>query len=67
MAVTDAAPIVTARFGHDDSHTLRRYLDTGGYEGLRRALTRTPDEITAEVKAANLLGRGGAGFPAGVK
>jgi NADH-quinone oxidoreductase subunit F len=67
MAVTDAPKIITSRFDHDDSHTLERYLATGGYDGLRRALTVTPEQITEEVKTASLLGRGGAGFPAGVK
>lgn len=67
MAVTDAAPIITTRFGHDDAHTLERYLATGGYEGLRTALAKTPTAVHEEVKAASLLGRGGAGFPAGVK
>ncbi|MGV3760364.1 MAG: NADH-quinone oxidoreductase subunit NuoF [Actinomycetota bacterium] len=67
MAVTDAAPIITTRFGHDDGHTLERYLATGGYEGLRTALSKTPSAVHEEVKAASLLGRGGAGFPAGVK
>jgi NADH-quinone oxidoreductase subunit F len=66
--ITDAAPIVTARIGgYDDSHTLRRYLATGGYEGLRKALRMTPDAVRAEVDKASLLGRGGAGFPAGRK
>ena len=51
-----------------DSHTLERYLATGGYAALRRALGEmTPEQVTAEVKAANLRGRGGAGFPCGVK
>ena len=50
-----------------DSHTLNRYLATGGYESLRRALAMTPEAITAEVKASELAGRGGAGFPTGVK
>jgi NADH-quinone oxidoreductase subunit F len=67
MAVTDAKPIVSTRFGLDDGHTLQRYLDTGGYEGLRAALRKTPADVVAEVKTASLLGRGGAGFPAGVK
>ncbi|MGH9084874.1 MAG: NADH-quinone oxidoreductase subunit NuoF [Acidimicrobiales bacterium] len=67
MTLTDAAPIITARFGHDDSHTLDRYLATGGYDGLRRALAKAPSEVVDEVKAASLLGRGGAGFPAGTK
>jgi NADH-quinone oxidoreductase subunit F len=60
--------ILRTRWDLADGHTLERYLDTGGYDGLRRALsTMTPDEVTEEVKAASLLGRGGAGFPAGVK
>ena len=67
MAVTDAAPIVSTRFPLDDGHTLDRYLDTGGYEGLKAALAKAPTAVGEEVKAASLLGRGGAGFPAGTK
>jgi NADH-quinone oxidoreductase subunit F len=67
MALTDAAPIVTARLRHADSHTLERYLATGGYEGLRRALRMEPEQVAEEVNTASLLGRGGAGFPAGRK
>jgi NADH-quinone oxidoreductase subunit F len=67
VTVTDAPRIVTARFGYDDSHTLARYLDTGGYQGLRRALSMDPEAVAAEVDAVSLLGRGGAGFPAGRK
>ncbi len=59
--------IVTSRFGHADSHTLERSLATGGYDGLKAALRRQPADIAAEVKEAVLLGRGGAGFPAGIK
>ena len=65
--ITNAPKIVTTRLGHTDSHTLHRYLATGGYEGLRKALTMTPEEVTHEVLVANLLGRGGAGFEAGRK
>ena len=59
--------IVTARCDLDDGHTLKGYLRTGGYTGLRRALAAPPAAVHAEVRAASLLGRGGAGFPAGVK
>ncbi|MDE0654561.1 MAG: NADH-quinone oxidoreductase subunit NuoF [bacterium] len=59
--------IVTARCDLDDGHTLEGYLRTGGYAGLRRALDAPPAAVHAEVRAASLLGRGGAGFPAGVK
>lgn len=51
-----------------DSNTLARYEATGGYTTLRRTLAEmSPEQIRDEVKAANLRGRGGAGFPAGVK
>jgi NADH-quinone oxidoreductase subunit F len=51
-----------------DSNTIERFEATGGYETLRNALAEmTPEQILEEVKAANLRGRGGAGFPAGVK
>jgi NADH-quinone oxidoreductase subunit F len=60
-------PIVTRRFGLPGSHTLEGYLATGGYEGLRKALSMTPEAVHEEVNAASLLGRGGAGFPAGRK
>jgi NADH-quinone oxidoreductase subunit F len=67
MAVTEAPRIVTARLHYDDSHTLDRYLDTGGYDGLRTALSMTPEAVAQEVDVVSLLGRGGAGFPAGRK
>jgi NADH-quinone oxidoreductase subunit F len=68
MTVTEAPKIITSRFGYDDSHTLARYEATGGYQALRKAIaTMSPGAVVDEVKAASLLGRGGAGFPAGVK
>jgi NADH-quinone oxidoreductase subunit F len=67
VTVTDAPRIITSRFDYEDSHTLERYLATGGYQSLRRALSMRPEDVTAEVKTASLLGRGGAGFAAGVK
>ena len=63
----DRPQIVTSRFQYEDSHTLGRYHSTGGYEGLRAALARTAGEVHDEVRGATVLGRGGAGFPAGVK
>ncbi|HQU27280.1 MAG TPA: NADH-quinone oxidoreductase subunit F, partial [Acidimicrobiales bacterium] len=67
MAVLDAPRIVTSRLAYEDSHTLARYLATGGYEALRKALSMHPEKVAAEVDQASLLGRGGAGFPAGRK
>ncbi|HMQ24623.1 MAG TPA: NADH-quinone oxidoreductase subunit NuoF [Acidimicrobiales bacterium] len=59
--------VVTSRWDLEDSHTLAQYEATGGYQALRAALGKAPQAVVDEVKAASLLGRGGAGFPAGVK
>ncbi len=63
----DRPKIVTSRFEYEDSYTLQRYLATDGYQGLRAALGRAANEVHDEVKSATVLGRGGAGFPAGTK
>ena len=46
---------------------LGSYEKAGGYQGLRKALSLSPQEITETVKNSNLRGRGGAGFPTGLK
>ncbi|MGZ5514155.1 MAG: NADH-quinone oxidoreductase subunit F, partial [Candidatus Aminicenantales bacterium] len=52
----------------DDSWRLEAYLRRGGYETARKVLTSmAPEAVIAEVRKASLRGRGGAGFPAGVK
>jgi NADH-quinone oxidoreductase subunit F len=69
MAVTETR-IVTQRLRDfpEDSWTIDRYLATGGYEQLRRALAMEPAHIQDEqVKASGLRGRGGAGFGTGQK
>jgi NADH-quinone oxidoreductase subunit F len=69
MAVTETR-IVTQRLRDfpEDSWTIDRYLATGGYEQLRRALNMAPAQIQDEqVKASGLRGRGGAGFGTGQK
>ena len=63
----DRPKVVTSRFHLEDGYTLERYHATGGYEGLRAALGRPPAAVHDEVRGATVLGRGGAGFPAGVK
>jgi NADH-quinone oxidoreductase subunit F len=61
-------PVLTAALGRPRSWELADYLRRGGYAGARRALTRmTPDEVVGEVIASKLRGRGGGGFPTGVK
>jgi NADH-quinone oxidoreductase subunit F len=51
-----------------DCHTLQSYLDLGGYTAVRKVYEgMEPDDVVAEVKKSNLRGRGGAGFPTGLK
>jgi NADH-quinone oxidoreductase subunit F len=51
-----------------DPKSIEDYLAVGGYQALAKALFEmTPEQVIREVKAANLRGRGGAGFPAGIK
>jgi NADH-quinone oxidoreductase subunit F len=61
-------PVLTPFVGEPHAHTLDFYVKRArGYEGLRKALTHQPGEIIDQVKASGLRGRGGAGFPTGMK
>ncbi|HYZ13547.1 MAG TPA: NADH-quinone oxidoreductase subunit NuoF [Actinomycetota bacterium] len=59
--------IITANWGNDEVFSLDGYRANGGYEALRTALDMTPADLIDVVKASGLRGRGGAGFPTGVK
>lgn len=60
--------VLTKHFEKDNFHTIDVYLKHEGYQAVHKALKEmSPEKILEEVKAANLRGRGGAGFPAGVK
>ena len=59
--------ILTSNCGQGHPTSLADYQARGGYAGLQKALTMTPQDVLAEVKAAGLVGRGGAAFPTGVK
>jgi len=61
-------PVLTANIHREDSHTLATYEAHGGYDALRKSLKeRSPNDVTNLVKMSNLRGRGGAGFPCGLK
>jgi NADH-quinone oxidoreductase subunit F len=59
--------ILTSNCGQGHPTSLADYQARGGYAGLKKTLTMTPQAVLAEVKAAGLVGRGGAAFPTGVK
>ncbi|MCK4658399.1 MAG: NADH-quinone oxidoreductase subunit NuoF [Phycisphaerae bacterium] len=65
--MADYEPVLLRNVGVENSHTLEVYRAQGGYQALAKALKMTPDEVQEEVRDATLRGRGGAGFPAGVK
>ena len=60
-------PILTEMWAMPQSWKLAIYRNHGGYLGLKRALSMAPGEVIKEVKASGLRGRGGAGFPTGLK
>ncbi|HEX5385444.1 MAG TPA: NADH-quinone oxidoreductase subunit NuoF [Gemmatimonadales bacterium] len=59
--------ILSKYFGDADARTYAGWVARGGYEGLRKALGMAPEAIVEEVKGSGLRGRGGAGFPTGLK
>jgi NADH-quinone oxidoreductase subunit F len=61
------APVLTKRFGTDQPWKIANYERLDGYAALRKALSMSPEEIVGLIKDANLRGRGGAGFPTGMK
>jgi NADH-quinone oxidoreductase subunit F len=64
-----STPVILSTLHFDQPWTLENYLKVGGYNALRTIIREkiSPESIIAEVKASGLRGRGGAGFPTGLK
>jgi len=60
-------PVLTRNVGKPEALTLEGYRKAGGYQALAKALKMEPAAVIEEVKASGLRGRGGAGFPTGMK
>src|SRR5580698_5737729 len=61
-------PVISRLFGVKDSHKLEVYVANDGFKGMEKALKElSPEQVIEEVKKSNLRGRGGAGFPTGMK
>ncbi len=59
--------IIFSRCGTIDAESLEEFLDFDGFTGIKKAVKMSPQEVIEEVKKSGLRGRGGGGFPAGVK
>ena len=61
------AKYLSANFDVIKPYSVEEYVKQGGYNSLKKAISMTPEAVISEVKKAKLLGRGGAGYPAGSK
>src|SRR6185437_5820949 len=59
--------VLSEYFGDPEARTFKGWVKRGGYEALKKALAMDPNAVTEEVKNSGLRGRGGAGFPTGLK
>ena len=62
----DEVKIISRRFGMGAAE-IDRYIELGGYTSAKKCLEQGPEWVINEMKASNLRGRGGAGFPTGMK
>ena len=62
----DVVPVISSRFGKGATN-IDKYIELDGYTAVRKAIEMGPEAIIVQMKASNLRGRGGAGFPTGMK
>ena len=60
-------PVLSKHFGDPEARSYDGWVKRGGYEGLKKVLRLTPEAVVEEIKTSGLRGRGGAGFPTGLK
>jgi len=65
--MTGLSPVLSRHWNDADSFTITGYERHDGYKGLAKALAMSPDDVISYVKDSGLRGRGGAGFPTGMK